>query len=113
MNLAKIYADACGKTPEPQIDTEAVANAELLKQQRENWLVHPDTVDLFKFLISREEELKSNATNGSDAGWSERNILRHLHKAKAIKEVITYVTTKCRPGSGNNSDANGSTSEFS
>lgn len=101
MNTA--YAKAAGKYAPTLPDIDNLNREELLQQQHAEWLRHPQTAELLAFLSCREDDLKNNATLGADAGRNEELLLRLLHKAAAIKEVINYVQRNKRP----NDNANG------
>jgi len=102
MNIRKAYDKAIGAEAEvKEADVNTSEEKAYLKQQHQQWLQHPNTGALLNYLTSREQELKNFAASAADAGQAEELIRRHLLKAKAIAEIITYVRTT---SSNNNAD---------
>lgn len=87
MNINKIYSRSVGREKQPQ-EEEPNLDKELLKQQRLNWLQHPNTVELLGWLKKQELLCYDNAVKNTMSGQSKPD--KQLIKANTIKEIIEY-----------------------
>lgn len=62
-------------------------NQELLKEQKIQWLRHPNTIELLAWL---KEQLADCNNKAIHLGMSDGNPIKQLVKANTIKEIIDY-----------------------
>lgn len=93
MNTADIYSKAIGRR-EDVVDQDKLLTAEMVQQQHEEWLRHPETIRLLNFLITRRSALQDSAADASCNKENEHAVMMLLNKAKAIKEIEEYARTE-------------------